>query len=239
MKLLFAGRTREASRDVIASMRKARIACEFAGTGAEALDLLRPVEFNLVLLGLDLPDMTGFGLVRSLRGEGRQVPAIILSGSSAPHVRANALAAGANDVLVRPFDPGELVARVRAAVRRSRGQGTGRLEAGPLRLDTEAHQLSAGGRAVPLTRKEYDVLELLMLRKGQLMTKEALLSQLYGGMDEPGIKIIDVFVCKLRKKLARVGAEHMISTVWGRGYVLLTPVDDPGPGVTETLAAAG
>jgi two-component system cell cycle response regulator CtrA len=95
---------------------------------------------------------------------------------------------------------------------------------GPLTLNLGSREVLVEGRAVHLTGKEYAVLELLTLRKGVVLTKEAFLNHLYGGMDEPEVKIIDVFICKLRKKLAQAGASELIGTVWGRGYVLRDPV---------------
>ena len=131
-----------------------------------------------------------------------------------------AFAVGADDFITKPFDHAELVARMQAILRRSKGYSEPTLRVGPLQLNLDSREVSVEGKPVHLTGKEYAILELLVLRKGMVLTKDAFLNHLYGGMDEPEMKIIDVFVCKLRKKLQSAGAGHLISTVWGRGYML-------------------
>ena len=125
--------------------------------------------------------------------------------------------------MTKPFDRSELLARVQAVVRRSKGFSQPRLRVGPMELNLDSREVMVNGQQVHLTGKEYAILELLVLRKGMVLTKEAFLNHLYGGMDEPEMKIIDVFVCKLRKKLAMAGADHLIGTVWGRGYMIREP----------------
>jgi two-component system cell cycle response regulator CtrA len=109
---------------------------------------------------------------------------------------------------------------MQAIVRRSKGFSQPSLRVGSLLLNLDSHDVTVDGRPVHLTGKEYAILELLVLRKGMVLTKEAFLNHLYGGMDEPEMKIIDVFICKLRKKLANAGADNLIGTVWGRGYMI-------------------
>jgi two-component system cell cycle response regulator CtrA len=133
------------------------------------------------------------------------------------------LGLGADDFITKPFDKAELLARMQAIVRRSKGFSQPSLRVGPLLLNLDSHEVSVDSRPVHLTGKEYSILELLVLRKGMVLTKEAFLNHLYGGMDEPEMKIIDVFICKLRKKLALAGADNLIGTVWGRGYMIREP----------------
>jgi two-component system cell cycle response regulator CtrA len=135
---------------------------------------------------------------------------------------------GADDFITKPFDSQELLARIHAVVRRAKGFSQPTLSVGPLLLNLGSREVSVEGRPVHLTGKEYGILELLTLRKGVVLTKEAFLNHLYGGMDEPEVKIIDVFICKLRKKLATAGADNLIGTVWGRGYVMRDPSGVPG-----------
>jgi two-component system, cell cycle response regulator CtrA len=131
---------------------------------------------------------------------------------------------GADDYLTKPFNKAELVARIQAIVRRSKGHAESVIRTGKLLLNMDARSVESEGRRLHVTGKEYSILELLSLRKGTTLTKEMFLDHLYGGMDEPELKIIDVFICKLRKKLAEAtGGEHYIETVWGRGYVLKDP----------------
>jgi len=114
-----------------------------------------------------------------------------------------------------------LIARIHAIVRRSKGHAQSVITTGDLVVNLDAKTVEVGGQRVHLTGKEYQMLELLSLRKGTTLTKEMFLNHLYGGMDEPELKIIDVFICKLRKKLDAVsGSQNYIETVWGRGYVL-------------------
>jgi two-component system, cell cycle response regulator CtrA len=129
--------------------------------------------------------------------------------------------------MTKPFHKGELVARIHAIVRRSKGHAQSVVITGDLRVNLDTKTVDIGGARVHLTGKEYQMLELLSLRKGTTLTKEMFLNNLYGGMDEPEIKIIDVFICKLRKKLASASdGKDYIETVWGRGYVLREPSDD-------------
>jgi two-component system cell cycle response regulator CtrA len=138
--------------------------------------------------------------------------------------------------MAKPYDAQELVARMQAIVRRSKGFCQPSLRVGPLTLNLDSREVLVDGQLVHLTGKEYAILELLVLRKGMVLTKEAFLNHLYGGMDEPEMKIIDVFICKLRKKLARGGAPHLISTIWGRGYMIREPANDGT--LREVLPAA-
>ena len=151
-------------------------------------------------------------------------PILILSGMSGPDYKVKGLGFGADDYLTKPFDKDELIARIRAVVRRSKGHAESIIRTGALAVNLNSRTLEVDGQPIHLTGKEYGVLELLSLRKGTTLTKEMFLNHLYGGMDEPELKIIDVFICKLRKKLAAAtGGENYIETVWGRGYVLRDP----------------
>lgn len=196
------------------------ISPELTDTGEEALELLRLYEFDLLILSLALLDIEGSALIRRVRAAGRTTPILALSSTPDPRARVQAFAAGADDVVHQNIDPNELLARVRAIIRRSRGHSHSSLQIGAVTLNLELQTVVADGRSVPLTGKEFALLRLLMLRKNMVLTKEAILAQLYGGMDEPEIKIIDVFVCKIRKKLAHAGLNDFVGTVWGRGYMV-------------------
>ena len=189
-------------------------------TGEEALELVRHYDYDIVLLDLMLPDMDGYEVVRRMRSSRIEAPVIILSGLTRPQAKVKAFTVGADDFISKPFDGTELLARMQAIVRRSKGYSQPTLRVGPVQLNLDSREVLVSGRPVHLTGKEYAILELLVLRKGMVLTKEAFLNHLYGGMDEPEMKIIDVFICKLRKKLAIAGAGDMIGTVWGRGYMV-------------------
>ena len=196
-------------------------------SGEEALELIRHYEYDIVLLDLILPDMEGFEVVRRMRIARNDTPVLILSGLARPHAKVKGLGMGADDYITKPFDRDELFARMQAVVRRCKGFSQPGLKVGPLALNIDSREVSVNGRPVHLTGKEYSILELLVLRKGMVLTKEAFLNHLYGGLDEPEMKIIDVFICKLRKKLAQAGAGDIIGTVWGRGYMIRDRIVEP------------
>ena len=212
---------------------------DVADTGEEAIEMARHYDYDVVLLDLMLPDLDGLEALRRLRASGQSTPVLVLTGLSRPQAKVAAFNAGADDVMTKPFDRSELMARIKAVVRRSKGHSQPGLQVGPMLLNLDSREVSVDGLAVHLTGKEYSILELLAMRRGMVLTKEIFLNHLYGGMDEPEMKIIDVFICKLRKKLAAAGAGNLIGTVWGRGYIMRTPEGVPGQHslVTEPAAA--
>jgi len=137
--------------------------------------------------------------------------------------------------MTKPFHRQELIARIHAIVRRSKGHAQSVITTGKVAVNLDAKTVDCEGKSVHLTGKEYQMLELLSLRKGTTLTKEMFLNHLYGGMDEPELKIIDVFICKLRKKLASAaGGKNFIETVWGRGYVLRENAPPMGEEIRES-----
>ena len=192
--------------------------------GEEGVDLGKIYDYDLILLDLNLPDMSGLDVLRTLRVAKINTPIMILSGSSEIDTKVKTFGSGADDYMTKPFHKDELVARIHAVVRRSKGHAQSVIKTGDITVNLDAKTVEVNGLRVHLTGKEYQMLELLSLRKGTTLTKEMFLNHLYGGMDEPELKIIDVFICKLRKKLATAsGGKHHIETVWGRGYVLRDP----------------
>jgi two-component system, cell cycle response regulator CtrA len=195
--------------------------------GEEGLDLGKLYDYDIILLDLNLPDMSGFEVLRSLRVLKVKTPVLILTGLAGIEDKVRGLGFGADDYMTKPFHKDELVARIHAIVRRSRGHAQSLIKTGELVINLDTKMVEVNGEPVHLTGKEYQILELLSLRKGTTLTKEMFLNYLYGGMDEPEIKIIDVFICKLRKKLAHaLDGKDYIETVWGRGYVLREPSED-------------
>lgn len=193
--------------------------------GEEGIDLAKLYDYDLILLDLGLPDMNGHEVLRQLRVARIDTPILILSGSDDTENKIKGFGSGADDYLTKPFHREELIARIHAIVRRSKGHSQSVIRTGKVNVNLDAKTVDVAGNTVHLTGKEYQMLELLSLRKGTTLTKEMFLNHLYGGMDEPELKIIDVFICKLRKKLAQAtDGENYIETVWGRGYVLREPV---------------
>jgi two-component system cell cycle response regulator CtrA len=207
--------------------------------GEDGLEIGKLYDYDIVILDLMLPDMDGYEVLRRLRAARITTPVLILSGLAEPDNKIKGLGYGADDYLTKPFDKGELVARVNAIVRRSKGHAESVIRTGKLMVNLDARTVEVDGEAVHLTGKEYGILELLSLRKGTTLTKEMFLNHLYGGMDEPELKIIDVFICKLRKKLAQAtSGDNYIETVWGRGYVLRDPAEAARTGKDARKTAA-
>jgi len=194
---------------------------EKTGAGADGIDLSEVYDYDLIMLDLSLPDISGLEVLRTLRRGKNETPIMILSGTAEIESKIKALSLGADDYMTKPFHKDELVARLRAVIRRSKGHAQSQIVIGDMVIDLDGKTVHVNGVRIHLTGREYQTLELLALRKGKTLTKDIFLSSLYGGLDEPGAKIVDVFICKVRKKLAPVtDGRHVIETVWGGGYVL-------------------
>ncbi|WP_085900876.1 response regulator transcription factor CtrA [Kiloniella majae] len=200
--------------------------CDTTDMGEDGLEIGKIYDYDIIILDLMLPDMDGYEVIRRLRASRVETPILILSGLNGLDDKIKGLGFGADDYLTKPFDKRELIARIQAIVRRSKGHAASVINTGKLKVNLDTRTVEVENKLLHLTGKEYGILELLSLRKGTTLTKEMFLNHLYGGMDEPELKIIDVFVCKLRKKLSNAtGGENYIETVWGRGYVLRDPVE--------------
>src|ERR1700693_1076148 len=192
--------------------------------GEEGVDLGKVYDYDIILLDLNLP---GYEVLRSLRSATVVTPVLILSGLASIEDKIRGLGLGADDYLSKPFHKDELIARIHALVRRSKGHAQSIIAVGDLIVNLEARNVELHGQKLHLTAKEYQILALLALRIGSTLTKETFLNHLYGGLDdEPEAKIIDVFLFKFRKKLASAsGGQDYIETVWGRGYALREPTE--------------
>jgi two-component system cell cycle response regulator CtrA len=182
--------------------------------GTEGTDLAKLYDYDAIVASeLD---------VAPIRNAGVKTPILVVSHDPSIETKVKSLSAGADDYLTKPFHKDEFIARLQVAIRRSRGHAHRIVRAGDLALDINAKSVTVAGEPVHLSGKEYQVLELLAFRKGTVISKDNILDHLYGGMDEPEIKIIDVFICKLRKKIGL----HRIETVWGRGYLIPDPIPE-------------
>ena len=207
-------------------LESASMVVDATDLGEDGLEIGKLYDYDIIILDLMLPDIDGLEVLRRLRDSRIETPVLILSGLTESETKIKGLGSGADDYLTKPFDRGELLARIQAVVRRSAGHAQSVIDTGRMSVNLDARTVAVDEQSVHLTGKVYGILELLSLRKGTTLTKEMFLNHLYGGMDEPELKIIDVFICKLRKKIAEAtGGDHYIETVWGRGYVLRDPED--------------
>ena len=235
MRILLVEDDPTTSRSIELMLTHANLNVYCTDLGEDGIDLAKLYDYDLILLDLNLPDMSGHEVLRQLRLARVETPILILSGSDDTENKIKGFGFGADDYLTKPVHREELVARIHAIIRRSKGHAQSVIKTGLVNVNLDAKTVEVGGATVHLTGKEYQMLELLSLRKGTTLTKEMFLNHLYGGMDEPELKIIDVFICKLRKKLAEAtGGSNYIETVWGRGYVLR----EPSPGLAEPRLAA-
>ena len=224
MRILLVEDDPTTSRSIELMLTHANLNVYCTDLGEDGVDLAKLYDYDLILLDLNLPDMSGHEVLRQVRLARIDTPILILSGSDDTDNKIKGFGFGADDYLTKPFHREELVARIHAIIRRSKGHSQSIIRTGRIAVNLDAKTVDVEGAMVHLTGKEYQMLELLSLRKGTTLTKEMFLNHLYGGMDEPELKIIDVFICKLRKKLAEAtGGLNYIETVWGRGYVLREP----------------
>jgi two-component system, cell cycle response regulator CtrA len=234
MRILLVEDDPTTSRSIELMLTHANLNVYCTDMGEDGIDLAKLYDYDLILLDLNLPDMSGHEVLRQVRQAKVETPILILSGADDTENKLKGFGFGADDYLTKPFHREELVARIHAIIRRSKGHSQSVIKTGRIAVNLDAKTVDVEGKTVHLTGKEYQMLELLSLRKGTTLTKEMFLNHLYGGMDEPELKIIDVFICKLRKKLAEAtGGDNYIETVWGRGYVLRDPT-----GAQARLAAS-
>jgi two-component system cell cycle response regulator CtrA len=212
------------SQSIETMLKKEGMIVDTTDLGEDGLEIGKLYDYDIIILDLMLPDMNGYEVLKSLRSAKVNTPVLILSGLSEPDKKVKGLGFGADDYLTKPFDKAELLARIQAIVRRSKGHSNSVIRTGAVEVNLDTQTVTVDGKTLHLTGKEYGIMELLSLRKGSTLNKDQFLNHLYGGIDEPELKIIDVFICKLRKKLEDAsGGKNYIETVWGRGYVLRDP----------------
>jgi two-component system cell cycle response regulator CtrA len=209
------------ARSVTLALRCDEICVDVAEGGEDALNLVRHLDYDAVVTEMELADMKGADFIRKLRASLIQTPVLVLSRCGLVESKVAALKAGADDYMIKPFHQAELVGRVRALVRRSRGYANSAIAIGAVTLNLSARTVEVNGNRVHLTDMEYQILELLSLRRGSTIARETFINHLYGDGEGPESKTIELFVCKLRKKLAAAtGGQNFIETVRERGYLL-------------------
>jgi len=239
MRVLLIEDDSSTARSIEMMLKSEGYICDTTDLGEDGLEIGKLYDYDIIILDLMLPDMDGYEVLRRLRAARISTPILILSGLAELDNKLKGLGFGADDYLTKPFDKRELIARIQAIVRRSKGHSDSVIKTGRLVVNLDTRTVDVDDTPLHLTGKEYGILELLSLRKGTTLTKEMFLNHLYGGMDEPELKIIDVFVCKLRKKLAAAtGGDNYIETVWGRGYVLRDPQASDAENASATAREA-
>lgn len=227
MRVLLVEDDKTTARSIELALASEDIICDTAELGEEGLEVGKLYDYDLIILDLMLPDIDGYEVLLRLRSAKVKIPILILSGLSGSEQKIKGLGFGADDYLTKPFNRGELIARIQAIVRRSKGHSESVIRFDKVCVNLDNRTVEVDAKTVHLTSKEYAILELLSMRKGTVLTKEMFLNHLYGGIDEPELKIIDVFICKLRKKLYDAsGGRNYIETVWGRGYMLREFTDE-------------
>ena len=227
MHILCIDENRSAISELRFALKKVAGTVDQACTGQDGIKMVGLHDYDAVVLEMRLPDMNGLEVIQIMRAAKVTKPILVVGSNVRNVAKVRAFGLGADDFLAKPYDQDELVARLQAITRRVRSTGRPCLQVGPLRLDIAAQEAWVNGESLQLTGKELALLELLMVRKGSTLSKETILEQLYRGLDVPDIKIIDVFVCKLRKKLGQYGAADLIGTVWARGYGIRQPETTP------------
>lgn len=204
----------------LVALRRLGFSAEHAETGQDALEYLRLYDYDVIMVDLHLPGMSGQDVVRLIRAAGFMTPILILAACATTSQKAEALDQGADDFIILPCETEELLARMRAVVRRSQGHANSALRRGPVELSLDRREVRVNGAKLSLTRREFAILELLFLKQDVILNKTAFMNHLYCGTVEPEIKSIDVAICRVRKKLSAAGVPDLIDTVWGCGYIL-------------------
>ena len=221
MRVLVVEDEERLAQNVAAILRDSALcAVDIAPDGEEGLFLARSTPYDLLILDLMLPKMTGLQVLRSVRGDANNVPVIVLTARDEKDIIVKLLNAGADDYLTKPFDLGEFVARCKALMRRGKGEHSPVIQAGPLEVNTATRRVHVKGAAIALTAMEYRVLEYLALRRGALVSKMELLEHLYDYNWEKFGNVIEVYISGLRRKIDGKAGEKLIQTVRGLGYSL-------------------
>jgi two-component system OmpR family response regulator len=199
-------------------LEEAGMAVDTAGDGDEAVDMAATANYDVIVLDVMLPLRDGFAVARSLRDRRVSSPILMLTGRGAVEDRVHGLEVGADDYLVKPFALRELIARIKALSRRHLPDRASLLAAGQIGLDTTAHRVTVAGRQVELTAKEFAILEFFMLHRGQLLSREQILENVWDWDLEDGRNLVEVYIGRLRRKLAEAGAGDPFVTIRGAGY---------------------
>lgn len=230
MRLLIVEDDAALRKSLASNLREQGYTVDEAGDANEGEYFADEFAVTLAIIDLGLPDRSGTELIEKLRGDGKEFPILILTARDHWEDKVQSLNAGADDYVVKPFNLDELCARINALLRRSAGQARAIIVRGPVALDTLAKEVKVDDRVVELTAYEYRVLEMLMMRPGQVITKAELTDQLYDQDFERDSNVLEVLITRLRKKLDPDRSLNLIETLRGRGYRIADSGDEDGPG---------
>lgn len=220
MRILFAEDERDLNGIITKKLVAEGYSVDSVYDGEEAIDILSYTDYDAVILDIMMPKADGFTVLRALRGAGKNTPVLFLTARDSVQDRVAGLDSGANDYLVKPFSIEELLARIRAMTRTAFGVADSLLSVGDLTMDSAAKIVKRGGKEIPLSSKEYALLEYLMHNRGIVLSREKIENHIWNFDYEGGTNVVDVYISYLRKKIDEGHDKKLIHTVRGRGYVL-------------------
>ena len=220
MRLLVVEDQKDLNEIIVRKLTNEHYSVDACYTGDDALDFIRCAEYDGIILDIMLPGTTGIGVLREMRASGNNTPVLLLTAMGTVEDRIAGLDAGADDYLVKPFDFNELMARVRAIVRRGGERAGNVISSGDLTLDSASRTVTRGGQEIKLTAKEFDILEYLMQNQGRVLSRDKLSNHIWNYDYDGGSNVIDVYMYHLRRKIDRDFDEKKIQTVKGAGYMI-------------------
>lgn len=220
MRILFAEDERDLNDIITKKLTSQGYSVDSVYDGEEAIDILSYTDYDAVILDIMMPKADGFAVLRALRSKGKNTPVLFLTARDSVQDRVAGLDSGANDYLVKPFSVEELLARIRAMTRTAFGVSDSLLSVGDLTMDTAAKVVKRGGKEIPLSAKEYALLEYLMHNAGIVLSREKIENHIWNFDYEGGTNVVDVYIRYLRKKIDDGRETKLIHTVRGAGYVL-------------------
>ena len=220
MRLLVVEDQKDLNEIIVRKLKSEHYSVDACYTGDDALDFVRCAEYDGIILDIMLPGITGIGVLREMRASGNNTPVLLLTAMGTVEDRVAGLDAGADDYLVKPFDFSELMARVRAIVRRGGERAGNVISSGDLTLDTASRTVTRGGKEIKLTAREFDILEYLMHNHGRLLSRDKLSNHIWNYDYDGGSNVIDVYMYHLRRKIDKDFDEKKIQTVKGAGYII-------------------
>jgi DNA-binding response OmpR family regulator len=220
MRLLLVEDSDRLRRSLATGLRRSGYAVDLAADGPEGLWLAKSHDYDVVILDLMIPGLDGLSLLGKLRSDGKDYPVIILTARDTVEDRVKGLRAGADDYLVKPFAFDELLARIEALVRRRHGVKSSRVTVGPIEIDAGSRTVYLRGKPVPLTPREFSILQYLVARRGRVVSRTEVEAHIYDGRAEPMSNVIDSAICAIRRRIDEAGKPSLIATRRGLGYIL-------------------